>query len=104
MWELRDSNDVEVLAILDALRNYLGAYQEQLIVDSDSLHAISWVKLNSSALSNWKSQFYFYIFILFIFSRSIMWLEHLPLCHYFNEIKLKVSSFQVDFHHVTQCL
>lgn len=39
---LKDSNDVEVLAILGAVQIFSGSFKGQLVVESDSLNAIIW--------------------------------------------------------------
>lgn len=38
-----DSNEAEVLAILEALRIYLGSLDKSLIMENDTSNAISWV-------------------------------------------------------------
>lgn len=38
---IRESNDVEVMAILEALRIFSSLFQDQLIVESDSFNAIT---------------------------------------------------------------
>lgn len=40
---IRDSNEAEVLAILEALRIFSRSFQGSLIVESDSSKAILWV-------------------------------------------------------------
>lgn len=53
---IRDSNEVDVLAILEALCIYMNSYQCRLIVERDSSSAITWV---NSFRGLWKMQFYF---------------------------------------------
>ena len=53
---VRDSNEVEVLAILEALRIFSRSFMGSLIVESDSSNAFSWV--TSSAVNPWKIQFF----------------------------------------------
>lgn len=40
---VRDSNEAEGLAILEALHVYSATFLEELIVESDSLNTVSWV-------------------------------------------------------------
>lgn len=40
---VRDSNETEVLAILEALRIFSESFQGSMIVDNDSFNTISWV-------------------------------------------------------------
>ena len=51
---IKDSDEVEVLAILEALRIYQTIYQQNVIVESDSANGISWVK---SMEGPWKMEF-----------------------------------------------
>ena len=52
-----ESNEVEVLAILEAIRIFSYFYfHSSLVVKSDSLIAMSWV--SSSSMFPWKFQFY----------------------------------------------
>ena len=53
---IKDSNEAEVLAILEAFRIYHTSCHHYLIVESDSANAISWVK---SLTGPWKMQFLF---------------------------------------------
>ena len=53
---IRDSNEADVLAILEALCIYMNSYQCRLIVERDSSSAITWV---NSFRGPWKMQFYF---------------------------------------------
>ena len=70
-----ESNEVDVLAILEAIRIFSSAsFQSSFVVQSDSLNAISWV--SSSTTFPWKSQFYM------------------------NEIRALLSLIQVGFKHV----
>lgn len=71
---VRDSNEAEVLAILEALRIFSRSFQRRLVVESDSLNAISWVGINIS--KPWKVQFTF------------------------NGIKDLASNIGATFHHV----
>lgn len=50
--EIKDSNDGEVLAILEALRLYFGLFRESLILESDSANNIFWVLQKDKA--HWK--------------------------------------------------
>lgn len=72
MWGLRNSNEAEVLVILEALRIFSWLFQGSLIVKSDTFNAISWVYLGKT--EPWKLQFSF------------------------NEIKALASNFDVFFH------
>lgn len=69
-----ESNEVEVAAILGALRIVLSSSLKRLVVESDFLNAISWV--SSSSKPPWR--FHFYL----------------------NESKCLASTFQVEFKHV----
>ena len=40
---IKESNEAEVLAILEALRIFSSTFKESLIVESDSSNAIRWV-------------------------------------------------------------
>ena len=71
---VRDSNEAEVLAILEALRIFSRSLQGRLIVGSDSSNGISWVM--NSTVKPWKFQFFL------------------------NEIKEFASSHSVVFSHV----
>ena len=71
---VKDSNEAEIFAILEALRVYKVLFNHPLIVESDSLNAISWVA--NSAKSLWR--FYFYL----------------------NEIKFLSSELEVEFRHI----
>lgn len=54
---VRDTNDVEILAILEAIRIYVSSFQESLIVESDYSNAISW---NLGVVEGpWKVQYYY---------------------------------------------
>lgn len=55
--EVRDLNEAEVLAILEVLRLYSKYFLDKLIVEINSLNAISWV--NSLASIPWRFQFQF---------------------------------------------
>lgn len=68
-----DSNDAEVLAILEALKLFSGNYGGALILASDSSNAITWVS-NRKAIP-WKFQFYF------------------------NDTRELSASINVSFHH-----
>lgn len=72
--EVKDSNEAEVLAILEALRLFRVSFRQPLIVDSDFLDAFFWVK--NSATGPWKF-------------------------HFFPEIKF-LSSDLVEFRHFLQ--
>ena len=72
---IKDSNEAEVLAILEALHIYRSSCKESLIVESGYFNAISWVK---SCKGPWKMKFYF------------------------NEIHYQASSSQVSFQHVSR--
>lgn len=51
------SNEVEVVAILEALHFFvLASFHAPLILESDYLNAVSWV--SSSAKGPWRFQFY----------------------------------------------
>lgn len=69
-----ESNEVEVVAILEALRLFASSFNSKLEVESDSLNVISWV--SSSHLPPWRFQFYF------------------------NDIKMLSSKFSIRFLHV----
>lgn len=47
---VKDSKKAEVKAILEALRIFSHSFQESLIVESDSLNAISWVSSSNKGL------------------------------------------------------
>lgn len=68
-----DSDEVEVLAILEALRNILMCSHAFLVVERHSLKVVSWVSSPSAA----------------------PWKFHI----HFNEIKFLASSIQVEFKH-----
>ena len=51
---IKDSNEVEVLAIMKAIRIYSNLFQDSLIGESYLANATSWVK---SFKSPWKMQF-----------------------------------------------
>lgn len=53
---IKDSNEAEVLVILEALRIYHPFCHHYLIVESDSANAIFWVK---ALKGPWKMQFFF---------------------------------------------
>ena len=65
---IKDSNEAEVLAILEALRIDHTFYHHYLIVESDSTNAISWVK---SLNGPWKLQFIFDEFSHLIFDMQV---------------------------------
>ena len=70
-----ESNEAEVVAFLEAIRIFTStSSRSRLVVESDSLNAISWV--SSSAMFSWKFQFYL------------------------NKIRALSSSIQVSFIHV----
>eukprot|EP00268_Persea_americana_P056975 TRINITY_DN6784_c0_g1_i2.p2 TRINITY_DN6784_c0_g1~~TRINITY_DN6784_c0_g1_i2.p2 ORF type:complete len:105 (-),score=19.94 TRINITY_DN6784_c0_g1_i2:1073-1387(-) len=71
---IKDSNEGEVLAILEALRICFSNNFHSIVVESNSLNAISWMSCLEEDL--WKFQFLF------------------------NEIKTWSSSLNVEFHHV----
>lgn len=53
-----ESNEAEVLAILEALQMFVSAsFQERFIAESNSLNAISWV--SSRAKTPWRFHLYF---------------------------------------------
>ena len=52
-----DSNEVEVLSILEALCIFSGSFQDKLIVESDSSNMVGWVPKTGS--KPWKFHFYF---------------------------------------------
>ena len=70
---IKDSNEMEVLTILEAPCIYHSFYHHNLIMESDSINAISWVK---SLRGPWKMHFLF------------------------NEIGLFVSEMQLTFQHI----
>ena len=76
MWGVKDSNEAEVLAILEALHVYSGSFLKEFRMKNDSLNAISWV--NSMQASPCEFQFYF------------------------NKIKFLSLASQVVFCHVNQ--
>lgn len=49
-------NETEAVAILETRRLFASSFQSKLVVESDSLNAISWV--TSSALTPWRFTFY----------------------------------------------
>lgn len=53
---LQESNEIKVLAILEALRLLFSSFHEQLLVESDFSNAISWI---SSKEGPWKFHFLF---------------------------------------------
>ena len=71
---VKDSNEAEILAIHEALKLYKVSFNHPLIVESDSLNAISWV--TNLAKGPWR--FYFYL----------------------NEIKSLSSQLEVEFRHI----
>lgn len=73
--EIKDSNEAELLAILEALHIFNTLYQNLLIVERDSSNAISWV---NSFFGPWKMQFYL------------------------NEIRLLASPSPVSFQHISR--
>ena len=54
---IKDSNEAEVMAILEALRIYHTLIHHYLIAESDSANAIYWVK---SSRGPWKMKFLFH--------------------------------------------
>lgn len=54
---IRDSNEVEVLAISEALCIFSGSFQDKLIVESNSSNVVGWVPQIGS--KPWKFHFYF---------------------------------------------
>lgn len=46
---IKDSNKVDVLSILEALRTYYRSVSQSLIVESNSSNAVSWVLRNGMA-------------------------------------------------------
>lgn len=66
---VKDSKEVEVRTILEALRIYYLYFQESLIVESDSSNAISWVVGEIKFLSS-----NIYVILNMLFSRKVMWL------------------------------
>lgn len=69
-----DSNEAELLAILEGLRIFFPSFHGRLVVESSSLNAISW--MSKSIPKPWSFQFVL------------------------NEIKFLVSQIQVEFCHV----
>lgn len=69
-----DSNEAEVVAILEALQSFFPSFHSKPAVESYSSNAISWVSIK--VLPPWRLQFYF------------------------NEIKTLSSLVIVEFHHV----
>lgn len=57
MWEEKDSNEVEVMAILEASQISSYASYNCLIVENNSPKVIPWV--SSMTEGSWKSQFHF---------------------------------------------
>ena len=59
---IKESNEIEGLAILEVLRFFLSFFHERLLVESDSLNAISWTQamrvFGGSTSSLWKSSPY----------------------------------------------
>lgn len=74
-FRIKDSNEIKVLVILEALCIYFTSYQHSLIVVSGSFNAISWVK---SFQGPWKMQFLF------------------------NKIHRLASLSQVSFQHISR--
>ena len=54
---MKESNEAEVLAILQALQIFSSSFQGRLIVESDSSNAISWV--TSQSVRSWQFHFLF---------------------------------------------
>lgn len=73
--EIKDSNQAEVLAILEAVRIYSSSFLNSLIVKSDLANTISWV---NSLRGPWKIQFLF------------------------NEIHHLMSLIRVSFQHISR--
>lgn len=69
-----ESNEAEVVAILEALRRFFPSFHSKPVVESYSSNAISWVSFKVSP--PWRLQFYF------------------------NEIKTLSTLVIVEFHHV----
>lgn len=53
---IKDSNEAEISAILEAFCIYCLSFQLSLIVESDSIYAVSWAR---TLIGPWKMQFYF---------------------------------------------
>lgn len=62
---IQDSNEVEIVVILEVLKFYVGFFQEPLIIESDSNNAIS--KASSVIGCPWKFHFYLNKSILYLF-------------------------------------
>ena len=77
---IKDSNEVAVLATLEALRIY-HFYHHYLIVKSDSVNAISWLK---SLRGPWKMQFLFNESFFFFFLISEMHITFQHISRYAN--------------------
>lgn len=54
---LKNSNETEVLAILEVLRIFSRFFHNRMIVESDSANALSWITFMERGL--WKLYFYF---------------------------------------------
>lgn len=50
---VKESNEAEVLTILEALQVFWASFQDRLIVESDSLNPISWISCKETR--PWKS-------------------------------------------------
>lgn len=72
---IKDSNEAEILAILEALRIYHRPFQYPLVVESDSMNAVYWAR---SFKGPWKMQFYL------------------------NEIKVLMTGNCIFFQHVSR--
>lgn len=54
---LKNSNETEVLAILEVLRIFSRFFQNRMIVESDSANALPWITFMERGL--WKLYFYY---------------------------------------------
>ena len=72
---IKDSYEAEILAILEALRNYHCPFQYPPVVESDSMNAVYWAR---SFRGPWKMQFYF------------------------NEIKTRMMGNSISFQHISR--
>ena len=72
--DAKDSKEAEILSILETLRLFSALFRQPLIVESDSLNAISWV--SNAAKGLWKAYF----------------------C--LDEIKFLSSELDVEFRHI----
>ncbi|XXG62464.1 hypothetical protein AAC387_Pa05g0816 [Persea americana] len=89
-----DSNEAEVLAILEALCCFKKYFHGALIVESDSSNAIAWV--TNKKINPWKVQFLFNEIRVLSTSSSVVFRHELRLANSFADVLAKQGVERVS--------